>query len=139
MEPDITRVVRESVADTLGLDPDAVATSAAVVTDLGAESIELVDILFRIECATGTRLSPDDVGALLQGDVDDDAFLDARGGLTGAGRAQLARVLSAPTAARVSVGLRPDQISALLTVDDLAGLVRALLATSRAARPCLVR
>ena len=137
MEPDITAVVREAVAETLGTDVDAVPTDTAVVADLGMESIELVDVLFRIECALGTRLAFDDVGPLLQGDLADDAFLDARGLLTATGRAQLATVLTAATAERTTTGMRLDEVSALLTVDDLAAVLRPLL--TGATQPCLVR
>jgi acyl carrier protein len=137
MQQDITEVVREAVAATLSADTDAVPTGAAVVADLGVESIELVDVLFRIECALGTRLALDDIGPLLQGDLDDDAFLDSRGLLTPAAQAQLAAMLTAPTATRITPGLRLDQVSGLLTVDDLAALLQPLLTGT--SQPCLAR
>lgn len=137
MDPDIPGVVREAVAEALGTDIDAVPTDAAVVTDLGMESIELVDVLFRVECALGTRLAFDDIGRLLQGELDDDVFMDPRGLLTATGRDQLAAALTAPTAARLTTGLRLDQVSGLLTVEDLAALLSPLLIGR--SQPCLTR
>jgi acyl carrier protein len=138
MEPNVIRVIREAVAETLDCETDAVPLHAAVVADLGAESIELVDVLFRVECALGVQLAIDEIGTLLQGDLADHQFVDARGMLTGAGRAQLASILSVRTGVRLTAGLRPDQVSALLTVEDLATLLSPLL-TPDGSRPCLVR
>jgi len=41
--------VRESLIDALGVDDDEVTPAATLVGDLGAESIDFLDIVFRLE------------------------------------------------------------------------------------------
>ena len=41
--------VRESLVDALGVDDDEVTPKATLVGDLGAESIDFLDIVFRLE------------------------------------------------------------------------------------------
>ena len=42
--------------------------------DLGAESIDLLDILFRIERSTGVKIQASDLGDEIQGGIPDDEF-----------------------------------------------------------------
>ena len=41
--------VRETLVDALGVDDDEVTPSATLIGDLGAESIDFLDIVFRLE------------------------------------------------------------------------------------------
>lgn len=41
--------VRETLVDALGVDDDEVTTEATLIGDLGAESIDFLDIVFRLE------------------------------------------------------------------------------------------
>jgi acyl carrier protein len=41
--------VREALVDALGVDDDEVTANATLVGDLGAESIDFLDIVFRLE------------------------------------------------------------------------------------------
>ena len=49
-------LVREIVAEVLVIPPDRVVPGAALVRDLGAESIDFLDLVFRLEEALGTRI-----------------------------------------------------------------------------------
>ena len=53
---ELARIVREIVADVLMTDRDAVSPASALVADLGAESIDFLDLLFRLEDALGRRM-----------------------------------------------------------------------------------
>jgi acyl carrier protein len=41
--------VRETLVDALGVDDDEVTSTATLIGDLGAESIDFLDIVFRLE------------------------------------------------------------------------------------------
>src|SRR5262245_10734582 len=41
--------VRETLVDALGVDDDEVTAQATLIGDLGAESIDFLDIVFRLE------------------------------------------------------------------------------------------
>lgn len=46
---EIFEKVREALVDALGVDDDEVTADATLVGDLGAESIDFLDIVFRLE------------------------------------------------------------------------------------------
>ena len=48
--------VQEVLVDALGVDDDEVTTEAALMRDLGAESIDFLDIVFRLEKAFGIKI-----------------------------------------------------------------------------------
>ena len=58
--------VKEALVDALGVDDDEVTEEATMVGDLGAESIDFLDIVFKLEKAFGItiprdELFPDDI------------------------------------------------------------------------------
>jgi len=55
--PGLERIVREVVAASLGLSEEEVVSSALLTENLGATSIEWLDIVFRLEVACDVRLS----------------------------------------------------------------------------------
>lgn len=46
---EIFEKVRETLVDALGVDDDEVTATATLIGDLGAESIDFLDIVFRLE------------------------------------------------------------------------------------------
>ena len=48
--------VQEVLVDALGVDDDEVTTEATLMGDLGAESIDFLDIVFRLEKAFGVKI-----------------------------------------------------------------------------------
>jgi acyl carrier protein len=48
--------VREVLVDALGVDEEEVTASATLMGDLGAESIDFLDIVFRLEKAFGIKV-----------------------------------------------------------------------------------
>src|SRR5258707_3211586 len=58
--------VRETLVDALGVDEDEVTPEATLIGDLGAESIDFLDIVFRLEKSFDIKISrgelfPEDV------------------------------------------------------------------------------
>lgn len=65
-EDEIFGKVQSSLEDALGVDDDEVTMEATLVGDLGAESIDFLDIVFKLEKAFGIQipreeLSPEDI------------------------------------------------------------------------------
>ena len=63
---EIFEKVKASLVDALGVDEEDVSPQATMVGDLGAESIDFLDIVFRLEKAFGIQISrgelfPEDV------------------------------------------------------------------------------
>jgi acyl carrier protein len=55
-EADVFEKVRETLVDALGVDDDEVAPEATLTGDLGAESIDFLDIVFRLEKAFNIKI-----------------------------------------------------------------------------------
>ncbi len=52
----LDELVREIVAEVLVISPDAVTPSTALIRDLGAESLDFLDLVFRLEDALGAPI-----------------------------------------------------------------------------------
>ncbi len=55
-EEEILSKVQETLIDALGVDDDEVGPEATLVGDLGAESIDFLDIVFRLEKAFDVKI-----------------------------------------------------------------------------------
>src|SRR4030066_830214 len=53
---EIFKEVQGVLVDALGVDDDEVTTDASLTGDLGAESIDFLDIVFRLEKAFGIKI-----------------------------------------------------------------------------------
>ncbi len=53
--------VRECIAKALELEPQTVAMSSRLIADLGAESIDFLDIVFRLEKSFAIKIPRDDL------------------------------------------------------------------------------
>ncbi|MBN2593877.1 MAG: acyl carrier protein [Sedimentisphaerales bacterium] len=53
---EIERQVQEVLVEALGVDEEEVTTEATLMGDLGAESIDFLDIVFRLEKAFGIKI-----------------------------------------------------------------------------------
>ena len=53
---EIFEEVQEVLVDALGLDDDEVTATATLMGDLGAESIDFLDIVFRLEKSFGIKI-----------------------------------------------------------------------------------
>jgi len=60
-EKEVFEKVRETLVDALGVDEDDVQSDATLTGDLGAESIDFLDIVFRLEKAFGIKVPPGDL------------------------------------------------------------------------------
>ena len=58
---EILRQVRMVLVDALGVDTDEVTTDATLMTDLGAESIDFLDIVFRLEKTFGIKIAREEL------------------------------------------------------------------------------
>ena len=85
-QQEIFEKVREALVDALGVDDDEVTPEATLRGDLDAESIDFLDIVFRLEKAFDIKIER---GELVPTDVLEDASYAQDGKLTPAGIAAL--------------------------------------------------
>src|SRR5438445_11449593 len=90
---EIQTAVNEAVVAALGVDEDEVTPDATLLGELGAESIDLLDILFRLERKLGVKIQASDLAAYVQGGIPDDEFGDENELITAKGMEQLKKAM----------------------------------------------
>ena len=118
---EIGAAVREAVAGALGLSEDEVVPAVTILGDLGAESIDLLDILFRIERKSKIKVQAADLTAYVQGGIPDEEFADADGFITPAGLAQLKKAM--PQVDTSQGKIEAAKVMVLFSVQNLTDLV----------------
>ena len=115
--------VRQIVADALGRPHAEVSVTSNLMDELGAESLDFLDIVFQLEQTFGIEITRGEMERAARGDMSDDEF--APGGvISEAGLARL-RELMPEADARIQPGLRPRQILTLFSVQTFVNLVEA--------------
>ena len=114
--------VQEALEDALGVDNDEVTKQATLVGDLGAESIDFLDIVFKLEktfdiTIPREELSPEDILTNSQYVQD--------GVVTGEGMAELKRRMPWADLSEFEKNPRVQDFGNLLTVGDLCNYVES--------------
>ena len=122
---DVDGAVKEAVIEALALDDDEVTPESTLMNDLGAESIDLLDILFRIEKSTGVKIEAADLGDYIQGGIPDDEFSDENEIITEKGAEQLHKVMPQTDPSQLVGTLAADDVIKLLTVQNLTEMVKS--------------
>ena len=120
---EIREAVSTSVAEALGLEENEVTPEATLMDELGAESIDLLDILFRIERAIGVKIQAADLSAYVQGGIPDDEFGDESEIITPKGLEQLKKVMPQLDTEALASQLQADQVMGHFSVENLVTLV----------------
>ena len=115
--------VRDLVADALGKGHDEVTVTSSLMEDLGAESLDFLDIVFQLEQRFGIEITRGEMERAARGDMSDDDF--APGGVISEAGLTRLRELMPEAGARIKPGLRPRQILSLFTVQTFVNLVTA--------------
>ena len=84
---EIFQEVQEVLVDALGVDDDEVEAQATLMGDLGSESIDFLDIVFRLEKSFNLKIPREELFPV-EGIMDDAEFID-NGKLTEKGLAEL--------------------------------------------------
>ena len=124
----IFTTVRACVADVLAIDPAKVTPDASLIADLGAESLDFLDLVFRLETEYGVK-SPRDGIRLAAQDGLADGF-DQGGVLTEDALERMRILMPEIPAAKLASGLRTHQIPELFTTETFVRLVAWRLAES---------
>ena len=120
---EVYSAVQQAVVEALGVDEDEVTPQATLLDELGAESIDLLDILFRIERQLGVKIQASDLSAYVQGGIPDEEFGDANEIITPKGLTQLKKVMPQIDENALAGKLKADQVMSLFTVQNLADMV----------------
>jgi acyl carrier protein len=121
--------MRPLIAEVLAIAPEKVAMDSVLIADLGAESIDLLDLSFRIEEEFQVTIQADEIEREAKHRLGDAAY-EKDGCLTPEAIAQIREAMPELPAARLAPGLRKSQLPSLLTVGFFVRLVTRKQATN---------
>lgn len=132
-EAEIRATVIESVAKALDLEPEEVGPDDSLEQDLGAESLDFLDLAFMLERAFGVHMPRLD---LLQRAEEHygAGVLVQDGRVTEAGRDLLRRAMPEIDPEALVAGMRASDVGRLITVRTFERVVSQLLADKEATR-----
>jgi len=116
--------VQASLVEALGVDDDEVTPEATMVGDLGAESIDFLDIVFKLEKAFGIEIPREE---LFPDDILTNSQFVKDGKVTSGGIAELKSRLPWADLSKFEQNPRVQDFGNLLTVNDLCNYVSSKL------------
>ena len=116
--------VQAALVDALGVEDDEVTPDATMVGDLGAESIDFLDIVFKLEKAFGISIPREE---LFPDDILTNAAYVENGKVTVGGLAELKARLPWADLSKFEQNPRVQDFGNLLTVHDLCRYVESKL------------
>jgi len=122
---DIFAKVRDVLVDALAVEEEEVTPSASLVGDLGAESIDFLDIVFQLERAFGVKIAQ---GELFPEGVAQDPKFVKDGMVTAEGLAGLKSRLPHVDFSTFEKDPRVTNVAKVFTVDTLVNFVEKKLA-----------
>ena len=117
--------VRLALVDALGVDEEEVTPAARLVGDLGAESIDFLDIVFRLEKAFDIKIPR---GELFPEDILTNAQYVQNGKLTSEGLEQLKARMPFADLSTFAKNPAVQEFGNLLTVEDMCRYVESKVA-----------
>lgn len=124
---EILAKVTEVMVDALGVDEDEVTENAALTSDLGAESIDFLDIVFRLEKVFDTKIPREE---LFPENLTADSQYVKDGALTEAGLAALKEKLPYADTSEFEKDPKLSAIADLFTVGMIVNYLEDKLAKS---------
>jgi acyl carrier protein len=120
----LSRLIR----NVLGVKGADIKPESVLVADLGAESIDLLDLSFLIEDTFGITIEPNEFEKEVTARLPDGRF-EKEGFLTDGALVELRRSLPEVDATKLVPGFRKAQIPSLLTVGVFVRLIKRKLET----------
>jgi acyl carrier protein len=118
--------VREALVEALGVDDDEVTADATMVGDLGAESIDFLDIVFRLEKAFEIEIPR---AELFPEDILTNAEYVENGKVTSAGVEELKMRMPFADLTKFEENPAVQEFGNLLTVSDLCRYIETKVGT----------
>ena len=124
--------VAELVADALGVSPGRIRPDVSLIEELDAESIDFLDLVFRLEQTFDVKIPRGQIVADARGDLPETEF-EQKGLLTEAGLRQLQAFLSEVPPNRFRSPMRTADIPRLFTPETFCKVVLRAQRDARAA------
>lgn len=120
--------VQKSISEAIDIDLSKVQPDSSLMKDLGAESLDFLDINYRLEQTFGIKMARHSVLEHIEEMFGEESAIDADGKLTD----KAVKVLSLRfnnSSDQLTAGMDMDEMPALVTVNSIVDGVKSLLDT----------
>src|SRR5882757_3150697 len=124
-QDEVFNKVRTALVDALGVDEEEVTPTATLVGDLGAESIDFLDIVFRLEKAFNIKIER---GELFPEDILTNTEYVEDGKVNSAGMTKLKERMPFADLSKFAADPSVQNLGKQLTVQDMCNFVEHKLA-----------
>jgi acyl carrier protein len=114
--------VAQTIADALGCELDEVTPKASLIVDLDAESIDFLDLVFRLEKGFGVKIPRGKIVEDARGTLPEAEF-ESKGTVTEAGLARLREFLDEVPPERIKTPLKAADVPRLFTAETFCKVV----------------
>ncbi len=121
-QEEVFEKVKTALVDALGVDDDEVTPEATIIGDLGAESIDFLDIVFRLEKAFAIKISTSELSAE---DILTNSEYVKDGRVTEVGLSELQKRMPFANLDKFKADPQVQNFGNLLTVNDLCKFVES--------------
>jgi acyl carrier protein len=125
-DPDVWGKVQTAFAEALGLDDDEVELGSKIIEDLDAESLDFLDIAFRLERAFDIKIPRGGIEKAAREGIDDEEY-EVDGVLTASALEKLREAMPEIPPENFEDGLRTTEVPELFVVATFYNLVVHLL------------
>lgn len=119
--------VRAIIVEALGVDEKEVELKTRLIEELDAESLDFLDIVFRLERSFGIKIPRGEIERNARGGLSDEEFED-NGMITAEGLEALQRIMPEVDPINFKDGLAVKDIPRLFTVETFYNIILAKLA-----------
>jgi acyl carrier protein len=110
------------IADVLVIDESEITLNSRLITDLGAESIDFLDLVFQLEKEFGIKIPRGQLEKNARGDLEPSEF-EKSGVITPAGMQALKSYLSEVPAEQFKDNMKVSEIPMLFSVETFCKLI----------------
>jgi acyl carrier protein len=114
--------VAETIADALGCEPEDVKLDVSLIEGLQAESIDFLDLVFRLERAFKIKIPRGKIVEDARGDLPESEF-EEKGVVTEKGMARLREFLTEVPAERFKTPMKAAEVPKLFTAETFCKVV----------------
>lgn len=127
-EEEIIEKLKECIVEALGVEKEEITLDSSLIEDLGAESIDLLDLVFRLEQTFGIKISRGEIEEEARKVLKGEEF-EKNGFLTPKAIEELKKRLPEVPPEKFKSKMKVDEIPILFTVRTFLQLVKKKLET----------
>jgi len=125
VDSEMFATVRSCFCEALELDDDEVAWDSKILDDLGAESLDLIDVVFRLERSFDVQIPRGGLESQAQEVDGEPGEVDGR--LTAVGAARLRELMPEVPAGEITEGMKSAELATVFRVGTFYNIVKALV------------